>query len=50
MIEVEDLLAKMKVFEQCRSASPDAKGVLIIRDGDALLGGQDGHIFARSLM
>ena len=50
MVEVEDLLAKMKIFEQCRSARPDAKGVLIIRDRDALLGGQDGHIFTRRLV
>ena len=39
VVEVEDLLAKMEIFEQCRPARPYAKGILIIRDRHALLGG-----------
>ena len=50
MVEVEDLLAKMKIFEQCWSTRPDAKRVLIIRDGDALLGRQYRNIFACCLV
>ncbi len=37
MIEMEDLLTKMKIFEQCGPTRPDAQRVLIVRDGSALL-------------
>ena len=37
VVEMENLLAKMKIFQQCRSARPDAKRVLVIRDRHALL-------------
>ena len=50
MIEVENLLAKMKIFEQRGSARSDAKRVLVIRDGHALLGRQYGHIVPGSLV
>src|SRR5690606_6819548 len=41
VIEVEDLLAEMEVFEQGRAAQAELEGVLIVGDWGALLGGQD---------
>ena len=38
MVKVEDLLAKMKIFEQRGSTRPDAERVLVIRNRSALLG------------
>ena len=40
VVEVEDLLPKMKIFQQGRPSRADPQRVLIIRDQDALLGGQ----------
>jgi hypothetical protein len=50
VVEVKDLLAKVKVFEQGWSARSDAKRVLVIRDGNTLLGGQDRHVLSGCLM
>ena len=50
MIEVENLLAKVKVFERRGAAVADSKRVLIIGYGNTLLRGQDACVTARSLM
>jgi hypothetical protein len=50
MVEVKDLFAKVKVFEKGWPARPDAKRVLVIRDGNTLLGGQDRHVFSGCLV
>jgi hypothetical protein len=45
MVEVENLFAKMKIFEQRWSVSPNPKRVLVIRNGHVIPGRQDRHIF-----
>ena len=41
VVEVEDLLAEVEVFQERRAARADPERVLVVGDGDALLGGQD---------
>jgi hypothetical protein len=41
VIEVKDLLTEMKVVDECRAASTDAQGVLVVRDRTSLGGGQN---------
>ena len=41
MIEVEDLFAEVKVFERRGATRTDPERVLVVRDGNALLGGQN---------
>ena len=50
VVEVEDLLAEVEVFEQRRPARADAQRVLVVGDRDALLRGQHGHVAAGDLM
>ena len=50
VIEVEDLLAKMEIFQQRRAAAPDPERVLVVGDRNALLRGQHRRIAARRLM
>ena len=50
MVEVEDLLAEVRVFQQSRAAGAEAQGVLVVRDGNALRRGQDGDVAAGDLM
>ena len=50
MIEMEDLLAKVRVFEQRRTARTLLERVLIIRDGRALLRGEDVITIIRALV
>ena len=50
VVEVEDLLAEVEVFQQRRAAGADPERVLVVRDRDALLRGQHGHVAARHLM
>ena len=45
VVEVEDLLAEMKVLDQRRSALADLQGVLVVGDRPALCGGQDRFVF-----
>ena len=42
VVEVEHLLAEVEVFQQRRAAGAGAERVLVVRDRDALLGGQHG--------
>ena len=41
VVEVGNLLAKNEVFEESRAAQPCLQRVLIIRDRNALIGGED---------
>jgi hypothetical protein len=50
VIEVKDLLAKMEILEQCGAACADSQGVLIVRDGSALLRREYLNAFAGGLM
>jgi hypothetical protein len=50
VIEVKDFLAKVKIFQQRRSARTDAQRVLVVRDGDALLRRERRDVPARDLM
>jgi hypothetical protein len=50
MIEMEELLAEVEVFERGGSASSDLERILVIRYRDALLSGQHGRVAAGSLM
>jgi hypothetical protein len=50
MVEVEELLTEVKIFEGCGAAGTDAERVLIVGDGDALLGGQHGRVAASALV
>jgi len=50
MIEVEDLLAKMKILEKRWPPLADCQGVLIIGNRHALLGRQDIVTILRNLM
>src|SRR5262245_23600848 len=43
MIEVEELLAEVKIFERRGAASTNPKRILVVGDGDALLRGQVGR-------
>ena len=42
VVEMEDLLAEMEVFEQRRPARPDLERILVVGDRPALRGGQHG--------
>ena len=50
VIEVKDLLAKVKVFQRRRAALADPKRVLIVGDGSTLLCGQHRRVTARRLV
>ena len=50
MVEMKDLLAEMKIFDQGRPARPDLDGVLVVRNRAALRGGENGDIAVRDLM
>ena len=50
MVEMKDLLAEMKIFDQGRPARPDLDGVLVVRNRAALRGGKNGDIAVRDLM
>jgi hypothetical protein len=50
VVEVEDLLAKMEIFEQRWSAGANLERVLIVRHRTALGRGQHRHISCRNLM
>jgi hypothetical protein len=50
MVEVKKLLTEMKVLEQRWSAVADLERVLIIADGDTLLGGEAGGLAVGRLM
>ena len=41
VVEVEDLLAEVEVFQERRAADAGLERVLVVGDRDALLGGQD---------
>ena len=42
VIEMEDLLAKVKIFQSGRPSRTDFERVLIVGNGRSLLGGQNG--------
>ena len=50
MVEVEDLLAEMEIFEQRRAARADLERILIVRHRPALGGGQNRHVAFGKLM
>ena len=50
VIEVEDLLAEVEIFEQRRTARALAQGVLVVGDGNALLRRQGLYIVLCDLM
>ena len=50
MVEVENLLPEMAVFDEGRSARALAERVLVVRNRQALLGGQDRIAFFGRLM
>ena len=50
VVEVEDLLAEVEVFQQRRAAGADPQRVLVVGDRDALLRGQYRRIAARRLV
>ena len=50
VIEVEDLLAEMEVFEQSRAARADAQRVLVVSYRDTLLGREGGLFVRRGLV
>lgn len=50
MVEVEQLLAEMEVLQRRRSARADLQAVLVVGDGQALLGGKGLYIVAGDLM
>jgi hypothetical protein len=50
MIEVEELLAKVKVFDGGGATCSNLEGILVVGYRDALLSGQDRHLAAGGLM
>ena len=50
VIEMEDLLAEMEVFEQGRTTGTDAQRVLVVSYRDTLLGREGGFFIRRGLM
>ena len=50
VVEVKNLLAEMKVLKRGRPARADPQRVLVVRDRNALLGGQDRPFAARDLV
>ena len=50
VVEVEDLLAEVEVFQERRAAGTGPERVLVVGDGDALLGGQHRRIAAGRLV
>ena len=50
MVEVGDLFAKDEIFEEGGAAAAGSERILIIGDGEALIGGQDGAVFGGLLM
>jgi hypothetical protein len=38
MVEVEDLLAEVKIFKRRGAARPDPERILVVGNGNALLG------------
>src|SRR5262249_59524685 len=44
MVEVEELLAEVKIFERRGTAGTDLERILVVGDGDALLCGQVGRV------
>jgi hypothetical protein len=50
MVEVEELLAEVKIFERRRAAGADLERILVVGDGDALLRSQVGRVPASTLV
>ena len=50
VIEMEDLFAKMKIFQSGRTARADLERILIVGNRRSLLRGQDRHILVGSLV
>src|SRR3546814_18784152 len=50
MIKVEDFLAEMKILKQRRTACTLLQAVLVVRNGNALLGGKRCDPIVRNLM
>jgi hypothetical protein len=50
VIEVKDLLAKVKILQQCRTAWPNLQVVLIIRNRYTLLSSERWNVAAGDLM
>lgn len=50
VVEMEEFLAQMEVFEKRWAAMTGAQRVLIVRDRNALLGCERGYVGARNLM
>src|SRR5262249_36695219 len=50
MVEVEELLAEVKIFERRGAACTDPERILVVGDGDPLLSGQDGRVSACTLV
>jgi hypothetical protein len=50
VIEVENLLAEMKVFEQSWTTGAGTKSVLVVGDGNSLLRRERGDVVAADLM
>ena len=50
VIEVEHFFAKVEVLEQRRAARARPEGILVVCDGNALLGGQNGRVGASHLV
>jgi hypothetical protein len=50
MVEMENLLAEMKVFEEGGASGADFEAVLVVRDWAALSGGQDIAVSRRDLV
>src|SRR5262249_30260140 len=50
MVEVEELLAEVKIFERRGAAGTDLERILVVSDGDALLRGQVGRVPTSTLV
>src|SRR5262249_15004367 len=50
MVEVEELLAEVKIFERRGAARPNPERILVVGNGGALLRGQDGRVTAGALV
>jgi hypothetical protein len=50
MVEVEDLLTEVEVFENGRSPRADLQGILVVRHRSALRGGQHRDVALGNLM
>ena len=50
VIEMEDLLAEVKILQQGRPARTDLQGILVVGNRSPLRRGQHRHVAARDLM